>query len=141
LTSPFRRANVTVLGARRRNQEIRSDSAAHGVSRSVVASSNGKEQFVMISARLSTPGRLALSSLLLLPLAGVVAAPSAYAAQPIGGCPDNYQLVTVKYVVKNAGLTAPDPSMDQNGDGYTCLLLVADESGRFTRATWHDNNL
>ena len=62
---------------------------------------------------------------------------SAYAAQPVGGCPTGYQLVTVKYVLKGAGLEEPDPSMDRNGDGYTCLRIAAQGQ----RATWHDNNL
>jgi hypothetical protein len=66
---------------------------------------------------------------------------SADAAQPIGECPASYEpgLVTVKYVLKGAGLEEPDPSMDPNGDGYTCLKLLGTGSG--TRATWHDNNL
>jgi hypothetical protein len=48
------------------------------------------------------------------------------AAQPLGGCPENYDLVTVKYVLKNAGLEEPDASMDRNGDGWTCLKIVAE---------------
>jgi hypothetical protein len=66
---------------------------------------------------------------------------SADAAQPVGECPASYEpgLVTVKYIVKNAPLEEPDPSMDHNGDGYTCLKLLATGAG--TRATWHDNTL
>ena len=65
---------------------------------------------------------------------------SADAAQPVGECPTGYELVTVKYIVKNAPLEEPDPSMDAvNGDGYTCLKLLGTGSG--TRATWHDNTL
>jgi hypothetical protein len=64
---------------------------------------------------------------------------SADAAQPVGGCPPGYELVTVKYVVKNAPLEEPDPSMDGNGDGYTCLKIL--DTGSGTRATWHDNTL
>ena len=65
---------------------------------------------------------------------------SADAAQPVGGCPAGYELVTVKYIVKNAPLEEPDPSMDAvNGDGYTCLMLLHTGSG--TRAAWHDNTL
>jgi hypothetical protein len=64
---------------------------------------------------------------------------SADAAQPVGGCPTGYELVTVKYVVKNAPLEEPDPSMDHNGDGYTCLKIL--DTGAGTRATWHDNTL
>jgi hypothetical protein len=64
---------------------------------------------------------------------------SADAAQPVGGCPTGYELVTVKYVLKGANLEEPDPSMDPNGDGYTCLKLL--DTGSGTRATWHDNNL
>jgi hypothetical protein len=66
---------------------------------------------------------------------------SAEAAQPIGECPESYEpgLVTVKFVLKGAGLDEPDPFMDPNGDGYTCLKLL--DTGSGTRATWHDNNL
>jgi hypothetical protein len=85
---------------------------------------------------------------------------SADAAQPIGECPESYEpgLVTVKFVLKGTGLDEPDPSMDPNGDGYTCLKLAAGdargvpfhspdagtkppEEGTGLRATWHDNNL
>jgi hypothetical protein len=90
----------------------------------------------MSSIRLSRLGAATIS--LLLPvLLAAAGNQSAAAAQPVGACPDNYQLVTVKYVLKGAGLEEPDPSMDQNGDGYTCLLIVA--GGK--RASWHDNNL
>jgi hypothetical protein len=66
---------------------------------------------------------------------------SAEAAQPVGECPESYEpgLVTVKFVLKGTGLEEPDPSMDPNGDGYTCLKLL--DTGAGTRATWHDNNL
>ena len=64
---------------------------------------------------------------------------SADAAQPVGECPNGYELVTVKYIVKNAPLEEPDPSMDGNGDGYTCLKIL--DTGAGTRATWHDNTL
>src|SRR5215212_2157835 len=66
---------------------------------------------------------------------------SADAAQPVGECPESYEpgLVTVKFVLKGANLEEPDPSMDPNGDGYTCLKLL--DTGAGTRATWHDNNL
>jgi hypothetical protein len=87
---------------------------------------------------------------------------SAAAAQgpPVGGCPESYEpgLVPVEVVLEGAGLEEPDPSMDPNGDGYTCLKLVAGnargvpfhspdagtkppEEGTGLRATWHDNNL
>jgi hypothetical protein len=64
---------------------------------------------------------------------------SAEAAQPVGECPASYEpgLVTVKFVLKGAGLEEPDPSMDPNGDGYTCLKLL--DTGSGTRAIWHDN--
>jgi hypothetical protein len=81
--------------------------------------------------------RITTVALLLSVLLAPLGVQSASAAQPVGSCPDNYQLVTVKYVLKGAGLTEPDPSMDVNGDGYTCLLIVA--GGK--RASWHDNNL
>jgi hypothetical protein len=58
---------------------------------------------------------------------------------PVGGCPASYEpgLVPVEVVVAGAGLEEPDPSMDPNGDGYTCLKILHTGSG--TRATWHDN--
>ena len=78
--------------------------------------------------------------IVLLALMATVGVRSADAAQPVGGCPTDYELVTVKYIVKNAPLEEPDPSMDgANGDGYTCLKLLGTGAG--TRATWHDNTL
>ena len=72
-----------------------------------------------------------------------VMAASAAAAQgpPVGGCPASYEpgLVTVEFVLAGTGLEEPDPSMDPNGDGYTCLKLL--DTGSGTRATWHDNVL
>jgi hypothetical protein len=58
---------------------------------------------------------------------------------PVGGCPDSYEpgLVTVEFVLAGTGLEEPDPSMDPNGDGYTCLKIL--DTGSGTRATWHDN--
>ena len=56
---------------------------------------------------------------------------------PVGGCPPGYQLVTVEVVLAGAGLEEPDPSMDPNGDGLTCLKIL--DTGSGTRATWHDN--
>ncbi len=58
---------------------------------------------------------------------------------PIGGCPASFEpgLVPVEAVLAGAGLEEPDPSMDPNGDGQTCLKLLHTGSG--TRATWHDN--
>jgi hypothetical protein len=58
---------------------------------------------------------------------------------PVGGCPASYEpgLVTVDFVLDGTGLEEPDPSMDPNGDGYTCLKIMHTGSG--TRAAWHDN--
>ena len=60
---------------------------------------------------------------------------------PVGGCPESYEpgLVPVEVVLAGAGLEEPDPSMDPNGDGYTCLKILQTGSG--TRATWHDNTV
>jgi len=95
---------------------------------------------------MSTTTTQRLSSLLvatlfivLLALMATFGVRTADAAQPVGGCPPGYELVTVKYVVKNAPLEEPDPSMDGNGDGYTCLKIL--DTGSGTRATWHDNTL
>ena len=73
-------------------------------------------------------------------LMAVMAASSAAAqGPPVGGCPASYEpgLVPVEVVLDGAGLEEPDPSMDPNGDGYTCLKLL--DTGSGTRATWHDN--
>ena len=64
---------------------------------------------------------------------------SAEAVPPVGECPPGYDLVTVESVLAGAGLEEPDPSMDGNGDGYTCLKIL--DTGSGTRATWHDNTL
>jgi hypothetical protein len=64
---------------------------------------------------------------------------SAEAAQPVGDCPTGYDLVRNKVVLEGANLEEPDPSMDGNGDGYTCLKIL--DTGSGTRATWHDNTL
>jgi hypothetical protein len=58
---------------------------------------------------------------------------------PVGGCPASYDpgLVTVEFVLAGTGLEEPDPSMDPNGDGLTCLKIL--DTGSGTRATWHDN--
>lgn len=58
---------------------------------------------------------------------------------PVGGCPASFEpgLVPVEVVLDGAGLDEPDPSMDPNGDGMTCLKLL--DTGSGTRATWHDN--
>ena len=58
---------------------------------------------------------------------------------PVGGCPASFEpgLVTVEFVLAGTGLEEPDPSMDPNGDGFTCLRLI--DTGQGTRATWHDN--
>ena len=67
------------------------------------------------------------------------AAPAPDAGPPIGGCPASFEpgLVPVEVVLAGAGLEEPDPSMDPNEDGLTCLKLLHTGSG--TRATWHDN--
>ena len=69
----------------------------------------------------------------------VTIAPTALAANgpPVGGCPSGFNLVTVQMVLEGANLTEPDPSMDRNGDGMTCLKLL--DTGSGIRATWHDN--
>jgi hypothetical protein len=60
---------------------------------------------------------------------------------PVGGCPASHEpgLVPVEVVLAGAGLDEPDPSMDPNGDGYTCLKIL--DTGSGTRATWHDNTV
>jgi len=74
-------------------------------------------------------------------MAVMVGSSAAAQGPPIGGCPASYEpgLVTVEVVLAGAGLDEPDPSMDPNGDGYTCLKLL--DTGSGTRATWHDNVL
>jgi hypothetical protein len=71
------------------------------------------------------------------------AAAPASAAPPVRGCPPGFDRVSVAFVVAGAGLDAPDPSMDPNGDGFTCLKLIPTgkpaSGGTVTRASWHDN--
>ena len=57
---------------------------------------------------------------------------------PVGGCPASFEpgFVPVEEVLAGAGLEEPDPSMDPNWDGYTCLMLLYTGSG--SRAIWHD---
>ena len=93
--------------------------------------------------------RRILLALVVASLLAVMAASSAAAqgppdqaqGPPVGGCPASYEpgLVPVEVVLAGAGLEEPDPSMDPNGDGYTCLKLL--DTGSGTRATWHDNVL
>jgi hypothetical protein len=83
---------------------------------------------------------LAVAALMAVMAASTTAAqPAPDAGPPIGGCPASFEpgLVPVEAVLAGAGLEEPDPSMDPNGDGYTCLKLLHTGSG--TRATWHDN--
>ena len=79
--------------------------------------------------------------LVLIALMATVGVRSAAAQEgpPVGGCPASYEpgLVPVEVVLRGAGLEEPDPSMDPNGDGLTCLKLI--DTGQGTRATWHDN--
>ena len=72
-------------------------------------------------------------------MAVMVASSAAAQGPPVGGCPASFEpgLVPVRVVLAGAGLEEADPSMDPNGDGYTCLKLLHTGSG--TRATWHDN--
>ncbi len=92
--------------------------------------------------------RRILLALAVAALMAVIAASTAAAGQgppvqaqdpPVGGCPASFEpgLVPVEAVLAGAGLENPDPSMDPNGDGYTCLKLLHTGSG--ARATWHDN--
>ena len=81
---------------------------------------------------------LAVAALMAVMVAAM-AAPAMAAGPPTGGCPASYEpgIVPVEDVLAGAGLEEPDPSMDVNNDGYTCLKLLHTGSG--TRATWHDN--
>src|SRR5829696_5518434 len=113
---------------------------------------------------------LALAAMMaVVPACAAVAAPAPEAGPPIGGCPASFDfegdgftngLVTTHFVLAHTGNRdpnrAPDPSMDPNGDGWTCLNLIAGEArgvpfhspdagtgppaeGDWQRATWHDN--
>jgi hypothetical protein len=87
---------------------------------------------------------LAVAALMAVMVASSAAAqspPDQAQGPPVGGCPASYEpgLVTVEFVLAGTGLEEPDPSMDPNGDGYTCLKLL--DTGSGTRATWHDNVL
>jgi hypothetical protein len=85
---------------------------------------------------------MAVASLMAVMVASSAAAqgpPDQAQGPPVGGCPASYEpgLVTVEFVLAGTGLEEPDPSMDPNGDGMTCLKLL--DTGSGTRATWHDN--
>ena len=85
---------------------------------------------------------MAVASLMAVMVASSAAAqgpPDQAQGPPVGGCPASYEpgLVPVEVVLAGAGLEEPDPSMDPNGDGYTCLKIL--DTGSGTRATWHDN--
>jgi hypothetical protein len=85
---------------------------------------------------------LTASVLMAVMVAGSAAAqgpPDQAQGPPVGGCPASYEpgLVPVEVVLEGAGLEEPDPSMDPNGDGFTCLKIL--DTGSGTRATWHDN--
>jgi hypothetical protein len=87
---------------------------------------------------------LAVAALMAVMVASSAAAqgpPDQAQGPPVGGCPASYEpgLVTVEFVLAGTGLEEPDPSMDPNGDGFTCLKLL--DTGSGTRATWHDNVL
>jgi hypothetical protein len=75
----------------------------------------------------------------------VVSSAAAQGGPPVGGCPASYDpgLVPVEFVLAHTGNLdpnrEPDPSMDPNGDGLTCLTFLHTGSG--TRVTWHDNVL
>jgi hypothetical protein len=81
----------------------------------------------------------AVSTLLALTAVGGASAASAAprGAPPVGVCNTGFDLVSVQFILDNTPLTEPDPSMDRNGDGQTCLKLLSTGSG--TRAAWHDN--
>jgi hypothetical protein len=104
---------------------------------------------------------------------GVRSADAAHQVEPLGSCPPSFDfedeeegftngLVTTHYLLGKTGNLdpnrEPDPSMDPNGDGWTCLKLVADkargvpfhrpdagtsppEEATGQRAVWRDNNL
>jgi hypothetical protein len=69
----------------------------------------------------------------------ITATGTASAAPPVGSCPPGFTLQTVAFVVHGAGLTEPDPSMDPNGNGYTCLKLINAGANGAIRASWHDD--
>jgi hypothetical protein len=76
---------------------------------------------------------LALSGL------GFIAAP-ADASQPVGSCPDSFQLISLKKLAPLLGLTLQQvqaiPAIDNNGDGFTCVSQSASGNLHGT-----DNNL
>jgi hypothetical protein len=64
-------------------------------------------------------------------LATVPVAQAARAAEPVGGCSDGFQLMTVKEVLKRLaapGFEATIKGHDRNGDGYLCVK-ISDASG------------
>jgi hypothetical protein len=68
-----------------------------------------------------------LVSLLVVGSIGTAAAGTAWAAQtgPVGGCPDGYDLLTIKQAVKVTGnTTANIQSINKNGDNYVCVVHI-----------------
>lgn len=49
----------------------------------------------------------------------------ASATQPVGGCPDDFELVSLRRLARILDLTYEQvqaiPAVDNNGDGYTCF--------------------
>jgi hypothetical protein len=104
---------------------------------------------------------------------GVRSADAAHQGEPLGSCPPSFDyeneeegftngLVTTHFLLARTGNRdpnrEPDPSMDPNGDGWTCLKIIANEArgvpfhppvdgtsppeeARGARAVWRDNNL
>jgi len=79
---------------------------------------------------------LPFSFLALLALTSAVGVRSASAeGAPIGGCPPDFFLFRVSQLPPTSGLE----SVDINGDGWTCVKLIADKNPKGQRFVAVDN--
>ena len=71
--------------------------------------------------------------------AAIAVAPASATPPPVGSCPTGWELTTVKVVLKNISDPNGLPSLDGNGDGWTCVnFRFLDENGR---VAFTDNTL
>ena len=70
--------------------------------------------------------RWLVSTLVACPLVSLVpGTASAAKSTPVGGCPDGYDLQTIKEAVKTTGNTeATIQSINKNGDNYVCVVEI-----------------
>jgi hypothetical protein len=71
--------------------------------------------------------------------AAIAVAPASAIPPPVGGCPTGWELITVRVVLKNISDPNGLPSLDGNGDGWTCVNFgFLEQNGR---VAFTDNTL